>query len=77
MEQRVERLERTVDEHEKRLNKVEQALAAGDVRFQEIRRDLEDVKVAVKSLTAWTQTTAITVGLGIIAALATWLAGRW
>lgn len=76
MEQQVERLERAVDDHEKRLNKVEQALAAGDVRFQEIRRDLEDVKVAVRSLTVWTQTTAITVGLGVIAALATWLTGR-
>jgi sugar-specific transcriptional regulator TrmB len=76
LEQRVERLERTMDEHEKRLNKVEQTLAAGDVRFQEIRRDLEEVKATIRTLTTWTQTTAITVGLGIIAALAAWLAGR-
>jgi archaellum component FlaC len=74
LEKRIERIENRTDQLENRVTQVEKQLSAGDVRFQEIRRDLEDLKKGFRQLTTWIQGAAISIGLGVMAAVVTLLA---
>jgi len=76
LEERIKRLEGVVDDHEERLQEVERYLAVGEEKFKAIRQDIKELKDTIKSLTAWTQGTAITVGAGVIVAVISWLMAK-
>ncbi|WP_231115060.1 hypothetical protein [Neomoorella thermoacetica] len=74
--QRLERLEKTVYENlEPRVAKLEQQQAATDVRFEMIMTNIDELKEGFKRVTAWTQATAITVGLSLLGLIAAWMFG--
>ncbi|HIE12966.1 MAG TPA: hypothetical protein EYP63_06030 [Desulfotomaculum sp.] len=64
------------EHYERRISHVEQILAANDVRFESIYHRLDAVERKLCELTKWTQTTSITVGLGVVAALIAWIMTR-
>ncbi len=65
-EQRVSRLEKVADNHEYRINKLEQSQAAGAVEFASIKTDIEDIREGQKWATRYTLGTLITVILAIL-----------
>jgi len=74
--ERIERLEQLVNDIDKRLSRVEQSVAVGDVRFENIHERLDCIERKISDLMKWTQATNVTVGLGVVSALIAWLLTR-
>jgi hypothetical protein len=65
-QQRIDRLEKVVDNHEYRIGRLEQSQAAGAVEFAAIKTDIEDIREGQKWATRYALGTLVTVILAIL-----------
>ncbi len=72
LEDRVTRLEVTVDKHESRITELEKTKAADKERFSGIKEDVQEIKDGQKWATRYALGTLITV---ILALVGFWLGG--
>lgn len=82
MEARVSALERTVSQHDKRINRLEQQQAASEATAQAMEQDIREAKEAaqhaargVDSLKQWMLATIATIATGLLMAIINSLMG--